>query len=106
MRLLLDESLPRRLRDHLPDHEVSTVIDMGWGGTKNGELLRRAATEFDAFITADKQLRHQQNLAGLPVSVVVLIANSNELPALLPLVPKLNHALGTLSPRTLVEVDL
>jgi hypothetical protein len=68
---------------------------MGWGGTKNGELLCRAATEFDAFITADKQLRHQQNLAGLPVSVVVLIANSNEL-----------HALGTLRPRTLVEVDL
>lgn len=71
MRLLLDESLPRRLRDHVPDHKVSTVIDMGWGGTKNGGLLGRAATEFDAFIAAD-----------------------------------LNHALGSLRSRTLVEVDL
>jgi len=104
MRLLLDESLPQRLRDHLPGHQVATVVEIGWGGVKNGELLRLAAREFDAFITADRNLRHQQNLSTLSVSVVVLVAPSNELSALLPLVPSLETALASLQPRVLVEV--
>ena len=49
MRLLLDESLPRRLRAHLPGHAVKTVVEMGWRGYKNGRLLAAAAAEFDAF---------------------------------------------------------
>lgn len=104
MRLLLDESLPRRLRDHLPGHEVLTVIDAGWGGVKNGELLRLAGSEFDAFITADKNLRYQQNLDTLPVAVVVLKAISNELAVLRPLVPDLIASLSSLQPNALVEV--
>lgn len=104
MRLLLDESVPRRLRAHLEAHEVSVVVEMGWGGKKNGELLRLAAPVFDALITTDKRLKHQQNLAKLPVSVVVLLAHSSELDALVPLVPELETALQSLAPRTLVEV--
>ncbi len=61
MRLLLDESLPRRLRAYLPGHSVKTVGDMGWRGYKYGRLLTAAAGEFDAFITADKNLPYQQN---------------------------------------------
>lgn len=104
MRLLLDESLPRRLRTYLPDHRVSTVVEMGWGGVKNGELLQLAATDFDAFITADQNLRHQQNLSTLPLSVVVLVASSNELPVLVPLIPDLVEALTSLQPRSFVEI--
>jgi len=63
MRLLLDESLPRRLRAHLTGHSVKTVVEMGWRGYKNGRLLAAAAAEFYAFITADKNLPYQQNLA-------------------------------------------
>lgn len=106
MHLLLDESLPRRLRNYMPSHQVSTVVEMGWQGVKNGELLRLAGSEFDAIITADRKLRYQQNLSTLPVSVVVLAAPSNELPALLPLVPDIEAALATLQPRTLVEVGV
>ena len=43
MRILLDESLPRELKQELPGHDVQTVQDAGWAGLKNGDLLRRAA---------------------------------------------------------------
>lgn len=104
MRLLLDESVPSRLRRSLPDHAVRTVVEMGWSGVKNGKLLALAADEFDAFITVDKNLAYQQNLATLPVAIVVLDAASNELPALLPLVPQLLRALSSMKPRTYVHI--
>ena len=56
MRLLLDESAPKRLRRHLPSHDVKTVVEMGWSGVKNGALLALAAKDFDAFVTVDKSL--------------------------------------------------
>lgn len=105
MRLLLDESVPRRLRRALPAHTVKTALEMGWGGVKNGALLVLAAAEFDAFITVDKNLPYQQNIATLPVAVVVLRAHSNELQSLLPLVPRLEEVLATLRPRTLVQIE-
>lgn len=93
MRLLLDESVPRRFRHSLPSHDVRTVVEMGWSGVKNGKLLALAASEFDAFLTVDKNLPHQQNLIALPISVIVLDAVSNELSALLLLVPALEREL-------------
>lgn len=105
MRLLLDESVPSRLRRSLPDHAVRTVVEMGWSGVKNGKLLALAADEFDAFITVDKNLPYQQNLATLPVAIVVLDAASNELTALLPLVPQLLRALSSMKPRTYVHIE-
>ena len=93
-RLTLDatdayESVPSRLRHSLADHSVRTVVDCGWSGVKNGRLLTLAASEFDAFITVDKNLPFQQNLATLPIALIVLDALSNELSALQPLVPGL-----------------
>ena len=105
MRLLLDESVPGRLRRALPGHEVRTVGEMGWSGVKNGKLLALAATAFDAFITVDKNLPYQQNLTTLPVAVIVLDARSIELPALLPLVPALELQLSLLKPKTYVRVS-
>lgn len=106
MRLLLDESVPRRLRDHLSRHDVQTVVEMGWSGTKNGRLLALAATRFDAFVTVDKNLPHQQNLAALPIAVVLMDAHSVELTALLPLVPALERALLSLAPNSFVRVAI
>lgn len=40
MRLLLDENLPKRLKQDFADHEVFTVFDKEWNGIKNGELLK------------------------------------------------------------------
>jgi len=104
MRLLLDESVPAKLRRSLPSHAVRTVVEAGWSGVKNGKLLALAANDFDAFITVDKNLPYQQNLTTLPVAVLVLDAASNELSALLPLVPELERQLAVLRPRTYVLV--
>lgn len=105
MRLLLDESVPAKLRRSLLSHEVRTVVEMGWSGVKNGKLLALAADQFDAFITVDKNLPYQQNLATLPVALIVLDGQSNELHALLPLVSGLERALSSLKPRAYVLID-
>ncbi len=79
---------------------------MGWSGIKNGKLLALAANDFDAFLTVDKNLRYQQNLNALPITVIVLNSLSNELSALLPLVPAFERALVSLDARTCVRVAL
>jgi len=104
MRLLLDESVPRRLRDALSATTVKTAVEMGWAGVKNGALLALAAAEFEVLITVDKNLPYQQNIAALPLAVVLLSAYSNELHVLLPLVPKLEEVLATLQRKTFVQI--
>jgi predicted nuclease of predicted toxin-antitoxin system len=95
MRLLLDESLPRRLGFLLEGHYVRTVVHMGWSGIKNGHLLALAAADFDVFITADQNLPYQQG--HLPLAVAVLVARSNNLESLRPLVPELLEKLPSLA---------
>ena len=104
MRILLDESLPIELRDALRQHAVRSVKEMGWTALKNGELLRRAADQFDVFVTADQNLQYQQNREILPIAVAVLVAKSNRMLSLEPLVPQLLSALASLEPRTLFRV--
>ena len=88
MRVLLDEQLPRQLAPYLVGHEARTVQQQGWAGLKNGELLRRAKiAHFDVFLTADQNLEYQQNLANFGLFIVVLVAASNALEDLLPVLP-------------------
>lgn len=105
MRILLDEDMPRRLGAHLIGHEVSTVPQSGWAGTKNGTLLALAATRFDVFVTMDQNIEFQQNLATLPVAVLVVRAMSNRIEHLKPLVPKMLTELMHIQPRSLRYVD-
>jgi hypothetical protein len=105
MRILLDESLPIELRSEIRGHDIRHVREMRWSGLKNGELLRRAAASFDAFLTADQNLQYQQNLARLPVSVVVLGAQSNRIEQLHPLLPRLMAVLSSLGSRVFVRVE-
>jgi hypothetical protein len=104
VRLLLDESLPRPLATLLTGHHVRTVTEMGWTSLGNGTLLQQAAAEFDVVLTADQNIEFQQNLKALPISVIVLVAPSNRLESLEPLVPKILHTLETLQPKVLVRV--
>jgi predicted nuclease of predicted toxin-antitoxin system len=79
MRLLLDENLPKRLKADFPEHEVYTVRDKGWNGVKNGELLKlMLADGFDALLTFDKNLQHQQNFGKYTLTVFVLLAPINQ----------------------------
>ncbi len=106
MRIRLDECVPRPLRRELSDHEVLTVVEMGWAGKQNGELLQLLAAEnFGVFLTTDQNLRYQQNLCGLRVAVVVLVASTNKLHDLVPLMPTVCTVLETIQPRVVVEVN-
>jgi hypothetical protein len=105
MRILLDESLPIELRAEIPAHDVRYVRELGWSGLKNGELLARAAPIFDVLLTADRNLEYQQNLEKLPIAVVVLVARSNRVEQLRPLLPELHRALSLLQPCSLVRVE-
>jgi hypothetical protein len=66
---------------------------MGWASLDSGRLLRRASTEFDAFVTVDRGVAFQQNLAGLTIAVIVIHVKRNTLATLKPLVPELLEAL-------------
>lgn len=72
---------------------------------KNGELLRRAVREFDVWVTADQNIEYQQNLNRFDIAVVVLVAQRNELEALLPLMPQLQKALQVIRPRQIVYIE-
>jgi hypothetical protein len=75
---LLDENLPKRLKDVLSPHHIFTVRDMGWNGIKNGELLKlMIKNDFDAFLTFDKNLRYQQNFKKYSIPVIILNAPDN-----------------------------
>ena len=104
MRILLDESLPRPLGLVLIGHDVSTVRDESWTSLTNGALLRQAAATFDVLLTADRNIEFQQNLATLPIAVVILVAESNRLESLEQLVPNVLEALKTLKPKSLIRV--
>ena len=88
MKVLLDESTPRRLASSFPgSFEIRTVQQMGWAGFGNGELLRLAANHgFDSIITVDQGFEYQHNVADLPVAVVIMIARRTRLQELRPLV--------------------
>ena len=104
MRILLDEDLPRRLAAMLVGHEVSTVQRSGWTGIKNGKLLGLAAAQFDVFLTMDGNLEFQQNLATLPVAVLVVEAASNRMEHLVPVVPSILKELDHIPPKSLRKV--
>jgi predicted nuclease of predicted toxin-antitoxin system len=86
VRVLLDECLPRRLKRDLVGHEARTVPEMGWATKRNSELLRLAEREFDVFLTVDRKLQHQQNLPILHIGIVVMLARTNTLLDLRPLI--------------------
>jgi predicted nuclease of predicted toxin-antitoxin system len=98
VRLLLDECVDRRLARDNAGHDVSTVVGLGWAGTRNGALLRRAQDQCEVFVTVDRNLAFQHPIDSLPFPVVVLRAKSNRLSDLRPLVPSLLKALPTLLP--------
>ena len=104
MRILRDESLPRKLALELTGHETQTVQRRGWAGLKNGALLRTSSQEFQVLLTGDQNLEFQQNPAALPISVIILVAVDNRIETLRPLVPRVLEVLQNIRPGQLVRV--
>ena len=104
MRVLLDECIPPKLRSELPGYDVKTVAEMKWVGTKNGALLRRAASEFDVVLTVDQGVPYQQNIEGLSLALVIVKAPSNDINDLRPKMPEVLRVLATIQPGQVVQV--
>lgn len=75
MKILFDECVPLPLARQLDGHECISVQRCGWGGAKNGELLRLAETQFELFLTADQNIYYQQNLTGRRIAILILSTN-------------------------------
>jgi len=93
VRILLDERVDRRLAKDITGYEVLTVVEMGWAGKSNGELLTLAQEQFDVFVTTDRNPISQQNLARFHIAVFILAARSDRLADLQGLVAALLRAL-------------
>src|SRR3954454_3346320 len=105
MRILLDECVPRNLRRLLPGHDVWAIRQMGWLGKKNGELLAlMTADGFEVLLTVDQGLQYQQNLRAAGVAVIVMVARSNRVVDLAPLIPAVEATLTVIRPGDAVEV--
>lgn len=96
MRILFDQGVPAPLRGFLEGHTVATAYEKGWAALLNGELLRSAESEFDVLVTTDHNLRHQQNLAGRRLAILVLPTTS--WPKIRPHVAEVAEAISGLRP--------
>ena len=105
MRLLLDECIPKRLKRELPEHDVRTVPEAGWSGLKNGALLRAADGVFDVHLTVDQGLPYQQNVRGLHIAFVVVVAASSDIDDLRPMLPRVRDTLAQVRPGEIVLVE-
>ena len=105
MKLLLDECVVHDLKKDLTGHEVATVVEAGFGGLENGELLRAAADAYDAFITVDRNLRFQQNIQTLRLGIIILKASGITYEHLKPLAPRILQALSTLKAGEFVYIE-
>jgi predicted nuclease of predicted toxin-antitoxin system len=104
MRILFDQATPLPIRPYLKGHEVQTAAQQGWDTLKNGELLATAeANGFDVLLTTDKNMRHQQNLTGRKIAVVVL--GVQQWPSLRANVARVVDAITAAKPGSYTQVE-
>lgn len=96
MKVLLDECLPKKLKCEVEADFVQTVPEAGWASKQNGKLLRLAEVDFDVLLTNDQNIEHQQNLKKFDLAFVVLVAPTNDISDLKPLMPAANEVLKTI----------
>ena|SRR5215203_5219310 len=97
MKILLDECVTKKLKQHLTEFEVKTVVEMEWCGLKNGHLLRAAIEEkFDILLTIDKNIAFQQNMSSYEIAVVVFDAQRSKIENLVEFLPKFKEQIDDL----------
>ncbi|HEY1940112.1 MAG TPA: DUF5615 family PIN-like protein [Candidatus Angelobacter sp.] len=105
MRVLIDECIPRRFKTSLRPHHCQTVPEAGFAGKKNGELLGVAENKYDVFITLDKGIEFQQNLAGRKIAVVIIRAKSNRLTDIQQHASACLEAIQSIQPGQLLRIE-
>ena len=106
MRILLDENIPIDFAAELQGYDVSTVVELGWNGVLNGELMRRARECCDVFVTLDRNIEFQQNISVLPFGVIIVRAVSNRMVHLCPLASDILLAVTVAKPGQLQTVGV
>jgi hypothetical protein len=105
MLVLLDHSTPAPLRYALKSHVVVEAVERGWERLVNGALLEAGETAgFEVFVTADKNIRHQQNLAGRRIAIVTL--GNAQWPVLRRYVERVVAAVDGAVPGSYAEVEI
>ncbi len=104
MKLLIDECLPRGLKHLFREHDCRTVREMGWSGKKNGVLLSLAEADFDVLVTIDQSMDREHDIPRRGIGLLVLIARSNQIEDLEPIVPRALAALRTIRPGVVIRV--
>ncbi len=105
MRVLFDNGTPRGLGAALTDHIVEEARALGWDTLRNGELLDAAeAAGFDVFVTTDRNLRHQQNLAGRRIAIIVL--GNGRWRLIRNRLPTIGAAVAAAAPGSFAEIEI
>ena len=103
MRILFDHGTPAPLIPLLVGHTITKARDRGWDTLSNGDLLTVAEDAgFDVLLTTDKNIRHQQNLEGRRIALVVL--STPRWPAVRLHVDKIVAAVSAATPGSYFEV--
>lgn len=107
-KILLDENLPRPLVKHFSGIQVISVHDIGWAEKKNGELIRSMLEEgFEYLLTADKNLRNQQNLERYPIKLVLVRTFDNRYKTLAPFTERIEQVILLAEEHErFIEIDL
>ena len=91
-------------QDFDADFQVTTVSRLGWKGKRNGELLQQATAAFDALVTMDNGIEHQQNLSKYTIGVIIISARSNRLKDVQPAMLRMNQVLREIQPGQVIHV--
>ncbi|HEY1754391.1 MAG TPA: DUF5615 family PIN-like protein [Bryobacteraceae bacterium] len=105
MRILFDHNTPRGIAGHLAGHTVTKAKERGWDRLTNGDLLAAAEKAgFDLLLTADKNMRYQQNLCGRAIALVVL--GQSAWPLVRTHLEKIAAAVNAAAPGSFMEVEI
>ncbi len=105
MKILLDHNLDRRLKKHLTEYETTTTQEQCWADVLNGELLTLAEENgFDVLLTADTNIKSQQNLSNRKISILVLRAFNNRLKTHTEMIDDIHQALSKMQSGEIIEV--
>ncbi len=105
MKLLLDERIPKKLKQSFVAYDCRTAPESGFAGKNNDELLTSAERAgFDVLVTTDQGLEYEPNLKDRRIAVLILLSKSNKLEDLLPLIAKSLHALPFIKPGQILKV--
>lgn len=105
MKILLDHNLDRRLKAQFSQHEISTTQEKGWADVVNGKLLELAESDgFNVILTADANIKNQQNFTDRHISILILRAYNNRLSTHIQMINDAEQALATIRPGEIVEI--